>query len=120
MHAVTIGQSAISQGVGGIFCDGLLKAFDALVKAFLGSLVPPVAALEIASVGFRAGGVGSREAFFLLTGQTQPQRFGNFLGDLFLERENVRRLSAVLLAPDVAAVGGLDQLGTDRQIAAKL
>ena len=37
-----------------------------------------------------------------------------------LQRENVGRLPAVLLAPDVAVVAGVDQFGTDFQVIAAL
>src|ERR1700680_4026844 len=70
MHAVTVGQSTISQSVSRIFCDGLLKTFNTLVNAVLSSFVTPVAALKIPPVGFGAGGVGPREALLFLAGQT--------------------------------------------------
>src|SRR6266852_4850692 len=104
MHAVTVCQSAISQSIGGICCDGFLKAFNTLVNPVLGSFVRPVAALQIASVGFGTSGIGLGEALLFLPCQTQPERLGDFLGYFFLEGEDVRRLTTVLLAPDVAAV----------------
>src|ERR1700674_943900 len=41
-----------------IFCDRLLKVVNALVQSLLGSLIPPVAALQIEPIGFRIRGVG--------------------------------------------------------------
>src|ERR1700731_4168960 len=62
---VGIGHAAISQSVGGVFCDGLLKIFDALVESFLASLVPPKAALQVELIGLGICGVALRHALLI-------------------------------------------------------
>ena len=71
-------------------------------------------------IGFGIGGITLCQALFIFAGQACPQRGGDFLGEVSLQRKNIRRLAAVLFAPDVAVVAGIDQFRADRQVVAAL
>jgi hypothetical protein len=71
-------------------------------------------------VGLGIRRVDFGKALLFLARQTNAQSLGNLFGDLLLEREDVGWLPAVLLAPDVAVVGGIYEFGTNRQVVASL
>src|SRR5579864_4630187 len=104
----------------GIFCDSPLKEFGGFGQSFLVKFAPRVAALQVVLIrfGIRSGTLD--DAFFVFTRQADSQRRRDFFGNLTLELENVRCLSAVLLAPNLAVIPSVYQLGADVQIIAAL
>src|ERR1700747_1069035 len=70
--SVAIGQAGISLCIAGIFCDGLLKVFDALFKSILVRFVPPVAALQVILIGVGIRRIAFGHALFFFASQTHP------------------------------------------------
>jgi len=98
-QVVGIGQPRVSQGVVGVFFDGLLEVFDRLLCSFLGPLVPKKSAPQKELIRFGILRVAFGQQLLLLAGQTQPQLLGDVCGDVFLQSKDVGHLAAILAAP---------------------
>src|SRR6266446_100525 len=72
------------------------------------------------SVGVRIDGAVVDQIFALLQAQRHAQRGGDGTGDVFLDRENVRELTIVIIGPDAGAVISPDQLHRDAHAVAGL
>jgi len=64
--------------VRGVSGDRLLKVLDGLLKAFVGSFVPPKAAVEIVPIGFRIGGMDFGYVPLVLSREAEAKRLGDF------------------------------------------
>jgi len=70
-----------------------------------------IARLQVGLVGRRVDGLPTRQDALRIEVRPQPRHHGP--GDLVLELERVAQLAVVALAPQVAAVAGLDELDGD-------
>ena len=95
-------------GIGG---DRLLEEVAALVQRLRCDDPEAVPALQIRFVGRQRRRVLASGR--LADRQPRRQRLGDGSGDLVLHREHVGQLAIVALRPQVAAVGGVDQLRRD-------
>src|SRR4051812_11563284 len=95
-HVVTIGKSCVSFGVIRIHCDCLVEEFDALLQTIGSTLVPGVATLQIKSV--------SLDFFLLFDIQLESQIFKDVPGNVFLDKDYIRKFVIVVLTPQLSDV----------------
>ena len=112
---IRVRHSGVGQRIAGIFFDGLLKIFQTFLHAFVGSLVPIVASLQIKPISLRILGIalGDCPLFFPVQLNAQVRRDG--FGNVFLDALDVRQLLGILFAPDLRLAVHIHQLRTHQK-----
>src|SRR5262249_29340009 len=112
---IAVGKPNVSQGIVPVSFNRPAEVLDPFLDSLWRQPVKVIAAPEIELVSLSITGVALDEPLLLCPGQSQPQFLGDFMSNRFLQSKEVCRTSAVLLAPDLAAILGVDQLSADNQ-----
>src|SRR4029077_6203185 len=108
LHEVSVGRTSVSQSIGWIPINCLLKIGKATLQVWHIALVPVITATHVKLVSFEVLRVTLSKQFPLLFCHSDLQ-LGSDLGcDIFLHADNVTQHAVVLLAPDVRTVGCVD------------
>src|SRR5262245_51844509 len=105
---ITFRKSCVGESVRGISFNRFTEILDCAVETFCGSLAPVESSLQIQMVGRGVFGVSLRQTVPLLRRQLQAQFFRDLPRDVFLNREDVRGFSSILIAPQLPAVIDVD------------
>ena len=97
-----------------------LEQLDRPLEGLVGSPVPLVASLPVRAIGLAVGRLRGADALRLFAGQLEPQRLGDLLRDVVLDRDDVLEGAIVLLAPELRAAVHVDELGLNVQVTVTL
>ena len=109
---VGVRHARIGGRIGWVQADGISEIFDCLRQRVSGILTPEITTLEIGLVGFIVFRVVAGSRLMLRRG-CQP--FRDIARQLLLQGEDVGHRAPVLLSPELAVIGGVDQFGADHQ-----
>src|SRR4029077_974845 len=117
---VSIRESGIGKGIGGIGGNRLLKHINTLLEALRGATIPELASFQIQPIGFRVGSAGATQPLLFLAAKADSQSVGDVAGDVALQFRDVGHLASIVRTPKLSAIPRIDQVGLNAQFAAML
>jgi len=112
---VTVRDARVRKRIIRVEVDRLLEEPDALVQILWCAFVPIESPLQIQLISRRILGRPLGAAFFIVGVELQTERVPHLPREVALKRKHVAQLARVLITPQLASVGRVDQLDIDRE-----